>query len=285
MSDDWTLEEVEATVADYFAMLYAELRGERYNKSEHRRRLQRMLRRRTNGSIERKRHNISAVLWDLGHPWIDGYKPLGHYQGLLAMAVAAHLDRDGTLAQVIERRAMEPATTPSIQNPLDVLEPPPIPDGTSSVGIAATNLRPYSGISGAKRDYLAMEARNSSLGRAGEEFVLEFEARRLHERGARRLADRIEHVSVTRGDGLGYDILSFEATGQERLIEVKTTSFGKLTPFYVTRNELACSQARTEEYFVYRLHSFRKRPRLFTLAGDIETTCRLDPSQFIARVA
>ncbi len=71
-------------------------------------------------------------------------------------------------------------------------------------------------------DYLALEARNQSLGKAGEELVLRVEMDRLRREGASRLADRIEHVSHTRGDGLGYDVLSFESTGRERLIEVKT---------------------------------------------------------------
>ena len=37
----------------------------------------------------------------------------------------------------------------------------------------------------ARRDYLAQEARNRSLGRAGELFVVELEARRLHANFAR----------------------------------------------------------------------------------------------------
>ena len=39
MADDWSREEVEATVADYFDMLGQELHGQNYNKSAHRRRL------------------------------------------------------------------------------------------------------------------------------------------------------------------------------------------------------------------------------------------------------
>ena len=69
------------------------------------------------------------------------------------------------------------------------------------------------------------------------------------------------------------------------MIEVKTTSFGKLTPFYVTRNELACSAARSAEYQLYRLYAFRKAPRLFALSGRLDQVCRLEANQFIARVA
>jgi hypothetical protein len=39
------------------------------------------------------------------------------------------------------------------------------------------------------------------------------------------------------GDGAGYDILSFDPSGKERLIEVKTTNGAAKTPFFLTRNE------------------------------------------------
>ncbi len=69
--------------------------------------------------------------------------------------------------------------------------------------------------------------------------------------GHERFADRIEHTSRTRGDHAGYDILSFEASGQERLIEVKTTKYGASTPFFVSRNEGATSALDSET-----LHTF-----------------------------
>ena len=65
---DWSLGEVEATVADYFEMLGAELSGAAYNKTNHRRLLARRLRDRSHASIEFKHANISAVLIDLGFP-------------------------------------------------------------------------------------------------------------------------------------------------------------------------------------------------------------------------
>jgi hypothetical protein len=64
MSEAWSREEVEAAVADYFAMLARDLKGEPYNKAEHNRRLQGLLSNRTRGSVERKHQNISAVLME-----------------------------------------------------------------------------------------------------------------------------------------------------------------------------------------------------------------------------
>ena len=75
-------------------------------------------------------------------------------------------------------------------------------------------------------------------------------------------ANRALHVSQTKGDGLGYNVpgcnMRFDASGKERFIEVKTTSFGKETPFFISRNE------------VEFLFEFRKSPRLFDLAGPEE---------------
>ena len=74
MSEAWSHEEVEAAVADYFAMLAKELSGEPYSKADHNRQLQNLLSSRTRGSVERKHQNISAVLIDLGYPYIDGFE-------------------------------------------------------------------------------------------------------------------------------------------------------------------------------------------------------------------
>src|SRR5258706_12079264 len=91
MSKAWTREEVEATVADYLDMLTKELTGQLYSKTDHRRRLLRLLDNRTEGAIERKHQNISAILIELHCPWISGYKPLSNYQELLFDVVEARL--------------------------------------------------------------------------------------------------------------------------------------------------------------------------------------------------
>jgi hypothetical protein len=134
-------------------------------------------------------------------------------------------------------------------------------------------------------DYLALEARNSALGRAGEELAVTYEVARLRQHGKPKLAERVELVSQTRGDGLGFDIHSFETSGKDRYIEVKTTGFGKDTPFYITRAELRCSVDNCSQFHLYRLFHFRKEPQLFLLNGRLDKTCILDASQFIARVA
>ena len=133
-----------------------------------------------------------------------------------------------------------------------------------------------------RRDYLERESRNRSLRLAGEDFAVQFERWRLIQLGVGQLADRVEHVSETRGDGLGYDVLSFESDGRERFIEVKTTTFGERTPFFVSANEMRFAQSEPERFRLYRLFNFRTFPKLFELAGPVERHCMLDPATYRA---
>jgi hypothetical protein len=284
MPADWSPLEVEATVADYFDMLEAELRGLPYNKLAHLRALTTQLSNRTKTAVERKRMNISAVLRDIGHPWIDGFKPLGNYQHLLYETVAARLNHAQTVATIVEQEAIGTASVPDPPDLLGIWESPPEQEADRG-RVRERPIRGYRPRRGVHKDYLALEASNRSLGRAGEELVLRYECTRLRESGAKRLADRIEHTSAIQGDGLGYDILSFESDGRERLIEVKTTSFGRRTPFFVTRTELSCSKDRPSDYYLYRLYDFRRSPRLFGLPGPVDKSCLLSPAIFEAQVA
>jgi hypothetical protein len=65
-------------------------------------------------------------------------------------------------------------------------------------------------------------------------------------------------VSQSIGDGLGFDVISFDdIDGSERLIEVKTTGLGKYFPFYVTANELRCSEDVVQRFHLYRVQGNR----------------------------
>jgi hypothetical protein len=96
---DWTQQEVGLIVADYFTMLEKELLGKEYSKAEHRRSLAPKLDGRSDPAIEYKHANISAVLTGLGLPYVEGYKPRGNYQSLLALEVEAFLDRNPTFLE------------------------------------------------------------------------------------------------------------------------------------------------------------------------------------------
>jgi hypothetical protein len=281
--NDWTREEVEATVSDYFEMLAAELRGEPFNKAGHNRTLQKYVRR-SRGSIEFKHENISAVLIELGCRYIDGYKPRRNYQDLLRDVIVERLDASQLLRELLRTVADAPAReVPAPRNILSIVVPPPrleprrIPKGGDE------HLR-EGGEQSSLVDYAGREERNRSLGLAGEELVLNYEHERLWTAGKKKLAERVEHVAATRGDHLGYDVHSFEESGEDRLIEVKTTRAGAMQPFFVTRNELRVSEARREEYHLYRVHRFERDPKFFMLQGALSEVCELEGVAYQARV-
>lgn len=279
MASDWSRIEVEALVADYLSMLTFELLRAPYSKTAHRRALAPLLNERSDGAIERKHQNVSAILLELGYPYVFGYKPLGNYQALLADVVADRIGADRHLAAIVMTAVEAPAPVPAVADLLSRWEPPP--EGASVVYAPLREHRPRAR---PPVNYLEREARNISLGLAGEEFVVRYERARLRAAGRERLAERIEHVAVTEGDGAGFDVRSFEADGRDRLIEVKTTAYGKHTPFFLSRNEVAVSERHAKVFHLYRLFHFREDPRLYGVSGALSQACVLEPVQFAARV-
>ncbi|MBZ0270328.1 DUF3883 domain-containing protein [bacterium] len=263
-------------------MLYAELRGESYNKTGHRRRLLPLLDDRSEAAIERKHGNISAVLIGLGFPYIAGYKPYANYQRLLAEIVEERLAGASALRRFVAADVDRPADVPTVE---DILR--------AEVGIPTRSRRPSGGPSqpwgghNAKRpkiDYLRCEAENQRLGLAGEHFVVEFERARLEHAGHGSLAARVEHKSQTVGDGIGFDVLSYDESGRERLIEVKTTRYGALTPFFATQGEVRVSEEASDLYCVYRVHEFRRAPKLFVARGAISEIFEITPRVYSAQI-
>ena len=105
MAEDWSREEVEATVADYFEMLEHELRGRDYNNSAHRRHLTGLLKGRTDEAVEPKHQNISAILIELGFVYIAGYNPLQNNQQLLLDSVSGRLATNQALTELVQAGA------------------------------------------------------------------------------------------------------------------------------------------------------------------------------------
>lgn len=277
---DWSRDEVEAIVRDHLEMLVRELSGVRYSKAAHRRRLVARLDGRSESAVEFKHANVSAVLQELGSPTIPGYKPRANYQELLAEAVREHLQRDVRLRRIAEADAEAPIVAPEVDDILGIVTDPPTPAE-----------RPYSVRDAPDRrlvravDWVEREARNRALGDAGEAFVIEFERARLLRAGRESLAADVEHVAKTRGDHEGFDVLSFDPDGRERFIEVKTTKYGKETPFFASRNEVGRSAQDANRFHLYRLFSFRSVPGLYTLPGSLRETCTLEPESYLAMPA
>lgn len=261
-------------------MLRDDLAGIEYSKSAHRHKLAPRLHNRSNGSIEFKHQNISAVLIRLGLPYIDGYKPRGNYQALLARAVEAFLTEHPSVLPDIQAapRVSPDQPAPPIADVGGVFEPPPdqiiVPSATPTDW---RQTRPR------RIDFARRDADNRKLGALGEQFVVDVERRRLLEARRDDLSAKVRWVAQDFGDGAGFDVLTFdEATDAERLVEVKTTGLGKFFPFYVTANEVRCSQANADAFHLYRVFDFAVRPRLYVLRGALSETCRLEPTEYRA---
>ncbi len=283
MARNWSHIEVKEAVEDYFNMLQLELKGHRYNKTKHRRALMESLKNRSDGSVELKHQNISAVLIEMGLPYIMGYKPRSNYQrSLLPAAILDYLKHNPEIQGLFQADSeASPAIIPTVENFLTVLEEPP----SKEEGEVHTVAEPLASYNPTGVNFLEREARNQSLGEAGEKFVLNFEYARLIYAGKEALADRIEQVSSTEGPSAGFDIRSFEVNGSDRFIEAKTTKYGKSTPFFMTANELRFYRKNESKYHLYRVFKFRSDPRLFTLHGHLEERCILEPSQYKVWIA
>ncbi len=272
---DWTKPEVIIIILDYFSMLTKELSGQKYVKAQHRRNLLPLLNNRSEGSIERKHMNISAVLIEKGLPYISGYKPYHNYQTLLKEEVEEYLTNHPELFILIEDYVTSDITEPEISDILkaEVIDP--------EVGTKVHEPEVRFSATTSKQNYYLKEMRNSRLGLLGEEFVLKFEQEKLLSIGRKELIKKVEHVSQTSGDSAGFDILSFDEEGQEKYIEVKTTQMGKNAPFYFTRNELSFSENNSRHYSLYRLFDFRKKPKFFQLKGSLNITCENLPTTYM----
>lgn len=278
--ENWSKLEVEHAVEDYMRMLRFELLRQTYNKAAHRRALLSHLPGRSKGAVELKHQNISAVLQDLSMFWIPGYKPRGNYQNMLFEEVVAWLNRNTDFERHVFDAAMahaEPLTHIDfgefiVGKPVRRDRVAEVSEPRSFDRRAAHQTR--------RRDYFIQEAHNASLGAAGETMVVRFEQERLSRAGCEGLAGKVEHVSRTLGDGVGFDVLSYETTGAERLIEVKTTSFAKETPFYASAAEVIFARENAPRYHLYRLFEFRSAPKCFVLRGALDEHCVLDASTY-----
>ena len=226
---------------------------------------------RTHRSVEFKHMNISAVLSRLGLPTIRGYKPKFNVQAAILPAIERYLAADPSIWEI------DATAQPGLLEPGALFEEPP-PE------LVLTNrerLDPIDRLA-RKLDLAGRDARNSALGRAGEQLIVDFERARLTAIDRPDLARNVRWVSVEDGDGAGYDIHSFDAAGHDRLIEVKTTRAGRTTPFFLTRNERSLADERPDAFRLFRVYEFSEASKLFRLRPPLEHAVLLEPETYRA---
>jgi len=133
-------------------------------------------------------------------------------------------------------------------------------------------------LKGSYTDYASKQKRNKHWGDLGELWVLRYEK----DHCSSEFVNKISHASKSEGDGLGYDILSYDQNGHEKFIEVKTTTGNLNRPFFITGAEWQRSKKEPEKYFLYRLYNFNEKNKtadLLIIKGDLSKYC-INPTEF-----
>ncbi len=124
-------------------------------------------------------------------------------------------------------------------------------------------------------DYIAKNIADKDIGIAGENFIFEYEKECVKNYNLPK-DKQVKWISENVGDGLGYDILSYDSQGNEIYIEVKTTPGNEKSSFYITANELIKSEQEKERYFLYRVYNFDKEKQCGELSvrrGSLRELC------------
>lgn len=137
-------------------------------------------------------------------------------------------------------------------------------------------------------DFGRRNKNKKTIGDIGENIVMVLERERLVKLGRPDLAAQIEHVSKTKGDGLGYDIISFDNfddTFEKIYIEVKTTTGNKNKPFDISLNEVEVSEELSDHFCIYRLFNIHQNITsvpYYVLRGAVKDNFLLEPTNFRA---
>jgi hypothetical protein len=127
-------------------------------------------------------------------------------------------------------------------------------------------------------NFIQNDIENKRIGDLGEIWVLKHERDYLIRHSKNNLAENIKHVSKDLGDGLGFDILSYDLDGSVKFIEVKTTKGKANSTFFVSRNELEKSKIEKDKYFLYRVFEFNENTqqgKILEIQGELTTLCEI----------
>lgn len=127
-------------------------------------------------------------------------------------------------------------------------------------------------------NYIQNSIDNKRIGDLGELWVLNVEKKKLINADKHKLAEKVKHVAKDKGDGLGYDILSYDINGKEIYIEVKTTKGNAHSTFFISRNELEKSKKEREAFYLYRVFKYNEETdnaELLIIKGDLTNLCEV----------
>jgi len=273
----WNWLECELVVDLYFKMLELQVANKKFNKTKFYNELVPLLNNRNLKAVESKCQNVSAIMVQYGYPYVVGLKPRWNYQKQLEKVVLSQLIGQSIKIDDFLKRNLDISGNLERQIEWDNVFDSEVPELIPGV----KEVRPD--YLARKIDYSQRENRNRLLGEHGEEFVINFERFRLTQAGREDLVNDVEWSSKKHGDGLGYDIRSFDPVKDEEIfIEVKTTNSGKYQPFYLSKNELSFSKNNADKFSLYRVFQFKSDPRIFSMRGEVDKYVNLDAETYRA---
>lgn len=137
-------------------------------------------------------------------------------------------------------------------------------------------------------DYVQKAKYQQRIGLAGEYMVLNYEKNKLKalkESNKLKSNKTVEHISMTKGDSVGFDIKSYEENDVEIHIEVKTTEGGIDCPFYMSSNEVNYSKEQPGCYRLYRIYNFNPQERtgdLYIIKGNVTQEVELIAKTYVS---
>ena len=120
------------------------------------------------------------------------------------------------------------------------------------------------------------------IGDEGELCVIKYEKEKLIQAKRSDLVDSIIHIAKI-NDAAGYDILSYDESGNQIFIEVKTTQYPIRTDFFISPGEIKFSKDNKDNYFLYRVYNFdrlNQRGHFFITKGNVEENFNLKPINY-----
>jgi hypothetical protein len=194
--------------------------------------------------------NYMYSIQDFAHTLREAIDLAPRPKTLLYVVISSGIIAD-ELGQIPEK-CLEEAITIDEVDPSVIFRDVPIMGNVNTSKVA--------GRKGRKTDHIKKAINDKNLGDRGELFVVKVEKKKLMLLGRSDLAEKVEHTSSKYGDGLGYDVKSYELDSLNRVkeiyIEVKTTTKGKTTPFFASKTEIEVSKEKGESYYIYRVYDF-----------------------------
>lgn len=134
--------------------------------------------------------------------------------------------------------------TPADDFTLELTEP--------GAGEKARRGRPRKVRVGRHIDYVDLQAKKSKIGELGELIAYNY----IYDECIRNGIDKVPvHASKIEGDGLGYDIRSWDKNGVEIHNEIKTTTANSKDGFDITPSEIAASEEQNSIYRILRIYA------------------------------